>query len=89
MADMWTFAGVIRVARILRIVNSQLGSRAGYEGCTPATHHGISNTPVLVFGDSEGGFDQLDGISAGHDFEDAGLDDAVHVAIEEGEVVET
>ena len=43
----------------------------------------------LPIGNHEGRFHQLDGIPTGHDLEGAGLDDAVHVAIQEGEVVET
>ena len=50
---------------------------------------GTMNSRRLLFGDRKGGFDQVDGIPAGHDLERAGLDDAVHVAIQEGEVIET
>jgi len=42
----------------------------------------------LFFGNGERGFDQVDGIAANHDFESAGLDDLVHVAIQKGEFVE-
>jgi hypothetical protein len=82
VVDMGGFARVIRISRA---VNSHLGNRA-------ATRHASGpemKRRRLPFGDCEGGFDQIDGIPAGHDPEGARLDNAVHVAIQEGEVVET
>ena len=54
-----------------------------------ATDYDLNATkPPLLFCDRQSRIDQVDGISADHDLERSWLDDLVHVAIQERELLE-